>query len=87
MGCTNNKILSNGAAAALAMREVDQEIAARLAALELFDPSQKRPTPRPNPVHRGDFMDWEGYHDLGVQPFHAQRTLGFVGADVCRNRN
>jgi len=87
MGCANNKILSKGAAAALAMREVDQEIDARLAALEVLDPSQKRPMPKPNPVHRGDFMDWEGYHDLGIQSFRPQRTLGFVSSDVWRSRN
>ncbi len=82
MARANNTILNKSAAMAVAMREVDQEIAARLAALEVLDPSQKRPAPKPNPVHRGDFMDWEGYHDLGIQSFRPQRTLGFVGSDV-----
>jgi hypothetical protein len=81
------KFMGDGSASALAMREVDQEIVARLAALEALDPSQKRPTPRPNILNRVDFMDWETHHDIGAQPFHVQRTLGFVGAGVWRSRN
>lgn len=38
-----------------ALREVDKEVAARLAALEALDPSQKRPTPRPNRVNYVEF--------------------------------
>jgi len=40
-----------------AMREIDQEIAARLASLELLDPSQERPTPRPNRLGRVDYIE------------------------------
>jgi hypothetical protein len=68
----------NGSAAALAQREVDQEVAARLVALEALDPSQKRPTPNANIRNRVDFMEWETYHDIGVRPFHQQKSLGFV---------
>ncbi len=38
-----------------ALREVDKEVAARLAALEVLDPSQKRPTPTPNRVNYVEF--------------------------------
>jgi hypothetical protein len=38
-----------------ALREVDKEVAARLAALEVLDPSQKRPMPRPNRVNYVEF--------------------------------
>jgi len=44
-------------AAILARREVEQEVAARLAVLEFLDPSQKRPTPRPNVLNKVDFFD------------------------------
>ncbi len=39
------------AAAAEAVREINDEIAARLAALEAADPSQQRPKPRHAPNH------------------------------------
>lgn len=39
---------SIGRLASDAMHGIDQEVAARLAALERLDPSQKRPTPKPN---------------------------------------
>jgi hypothetical protein len=83
----NETFIGNGSLVARAMREVDEEIAARLAALELLDPSQKRPIPKARANNHGDFMEWEGYLDLGVQPFRARRTLGFVGTDVWRSRN
>ncbi len=38
-----------------ALHEVDKEVAARLAGLEALDPSQKRPTPRPNRVNYVEF--------------------------------
>lgn len=41
----------------LVKRETEQAIAARLAALELLDPSQKRPTPRANILNRVDYID------------------------------
>ena len=37
-----------GPAETYAAQETKREVAARLAALEAIDPSQKRPTPRPN---------------------------------------
>jgi ribosome maturation protein Sdo1 len=40
--------VSLGKAETHAKQETEREIAARLAALEAIDPSQKRPTPRPN---------------------------------------
>jgi hypothetical protein len=42
----------------LVKRETEQAVAARLAALELLDPSQKRPTPKPNILNRVDFIDF-----------------------------
>ena len=42
----------------LVKRETEQAVAARLAALELLDPSQKRPTPTPNILNRVDFIDF-----------------------------
>jgi len=38
-------------------RETEQAIAARLAALELLDPSQKRPTPKPNLLNSVDYIN------------------------------
>ena len=61
-----------------AKQETEREIAVRLAALEAFDPSKKRPTPNANIRNRVDFMEWETYRDIGVQPFHQQKSLGFV---------
>jgi len=47
----------SGQAEIEAMHEIDQEVAARLAALEALDPSQKRPTPRPNRLGRVDYIE------------------------------
>jgi hypothetical protein len=69
---------SDGLFANEAMRETDREIAARLAALEALDPSQKRPTPKPDGCNHGDFLSWETYRDLGIQPFRQQKAVGFV---------
>jgi hypothetical protein len=69
---------SDGLFACEAMRETDREVAARLAALEALDPSQERPTPKHNGCNHGDFLSWETYHDLGVQPFRQQKAVGFV---------
>jgi len=49
--------LSLGEAETYAKRETEREIAARLAALEALDPSQKRPTPKPNPLNSVAFID------------------------------
>jgi hypothetical protein len=38
-------------------QETEREIAARLAALEMLDPSQKRPTPKPNILNSVAFID------------------------------
>jgi len=40
-----------------AKQETEREIAARLAALEALDPSQKRPTPKRNILSRVDYID------------------------------
>jgi len=49
--------VSLGEAETYAKRETEREIAARLAALEALDPSQKRPTPKPNPLSSVAFID------------------------------
>lgn len=49
--------VSLGEAETYAKQETEREIAARLACLELLDPSQKRPTPKPNILNRVDFID------------------------------
>ncbi len=46
-----------GPAETHAKHETEQAVAARLAVLELLDPSQKRPTPKPNILNRVDFID------------------------------
>ncbi len=46
-----------GPAETYAKQETEREIAARLAALEALDPSQKRPTPKPNPFNSTAFID------------------------------
>jgi len=43
-----------------------------------LDSSQERPTARPGNHHSGDFMAWETYHDLGVQPFRRLKAIGFA---------
>jgi hypothetical protein len=67
-----------GPAETYAKQETARETVARLSALEALDPSQKRPTPKANIHNRVDFMEWDTYHDIGVQPFHQQKSLGFV---------
>ncbi len=47
----------SGQAEIEAMHEIDQEVAARLAALEALDPSQKRPTPKRNRLGRVDYIE------------------------------
>jgi len=46
-----------GPAETHAKQETERAIAARLAALEFLDPSQKRPTPKPNILNRVAFID------------------------------
>jgi hypothetical protein len=46
-----------GPAETHAKQETEREIAARLAVLELLDPSQRRPTPKPNILNRVAFFD------------------------------
>ena len=46
-----------GPAETYAKQETEREIAVRLAALEALDPSQKRPTPKPNILNRVDYID------------------------------
>jgi hypothetical protein len=46
-----------GEAETYAKQETEREIAARLAVLEASDPSQKRPTPKPNILNRVDYID------------------------------
>ena len=53
-------------AEAAADREVEQEIAGRLAALEAADPSQQRPKRVPGVWDRVDFMEWETEEDLQI---------------------
>lgn len=50
-------LLTDGEAETYAKKETDREVAARLAVLELLDPSQQRPTPKPNVLSRVDFID------------------------------
>ena len=40
-----------------AKQETEREIAARLAALEAIDPSQKRPTPKRSILNKVDYID------------------------------
>lgn len=47
----------SGQAEIEAIHEIDREVAARLAALEALDPSQKRPTPRLNRLGRVDYIE------------------------------
>jgi hypothetical protein len=49
--------VSLGTAETYAKQETEREIAARLAALEALDPSQKRPTPKPNILNNVAFID------------------------------
>lgn len=49
--------ISLGKAETYAKDETSREVAARLAALEALDPSQKRPTPRPNILNNVAFID------------------------------
>lgn len=49
--------VSVGEAETYAKQETEREIAALLAALELLDPSQKRPTPKPSILSRVDYID------------------------------
>ena len=49
--------VSLGEAETYAKQETEREIAARLAVLETLDPSQKRPTPKPNILNRVDYID------------------------------
>lgn len=46
-----------GPAETHAKQETEREIAARLAVLELLDPSQQRPTPKPNRLNHVAFTD------------------------------
>ena len=45
-------------AAIEATHRTDREVAARLAALEALDPSQKRPTPKRNRLGRVDYIEF-----------------------------
>jgi hypothetical protein len=49
--------VSLGKAETYAKQETERDIAARLAALEALDPSQKRPTPKPNILNNVAFID------------------------------
>lgn len=46
-----------GPVEAHAKQETEREIAARLAALELLDPSQKRPTPKRSILSKVDYIE------------------------------
>lgn len=46
-----------GPAETHAKRETENEVAARLALLELMDPSQRRPTPKPNILNNVAFIN------------------------------
>ena len=52
-----NGEVSLGKAETYAKQETEREIAARLAAMEALDPSQKRPTPKPNILNNVAFID------------------------------
>ena len=49
-------------------REIDTDIASRLAALEAADPSQQRPKKRRSALERVDFMEWQTWQELGLSP-------------------
>ena len=49
--------ISLGKAETYTKQETEREIAARLAALEALDPSQKRPMPKPNTLNNVAFID------------------------------
>lgn len=49
--------VSLGKAETYAKQETEREVAARLALLEALDPSQKRPTPKPNILNNVAFID------------------------------
>ncbi len=48
------------------------------AALEAADPSQRRPKKVPSIWDVVDFMAWDSYAVLGLQPLQPRRNLGFV---------
>jgi len=50
-------LYTDGEAETHAKQETEREVAARLAALEALDPSQKRPTPRPSILNKVDYID------------------------------
>ena len=50
-------LFTDGEAETYAKQETEREVAARLAALEALDPSQKRPTPKPSPLNSVAFID------------------------------
>jgi hypothetical protein len=50
-------LFTDGEAETYAKQETEREVAARLAALEALDPSQKRPAAKPSPLSSVAFID------------------------------